>query len=264
MENLDFLIDYLIKENKNIKVEELPKDAEDKKRLYRSLCNIRNPNKISSKYIEVENKFLKNELDKKGVINNEDINILKKYKGVNLSIFEGDITRLNVDAIVNAANSSGIGCFVPCHNCIDNAIFSASGVKLRLECSKTMEKIKVLKTGNAIITKGYNLKSKYIIHTVGPIVYDNVTYENIENLKNCYINSLKLAKENGVKVIAFPCISTGLFKFPSALASSIALETVKEYLDKNENSFEKIIFNVFSKKDYDIYLKNIGEVYSGI
>ena len=127
-----------------------------------------------------------------------------------------------------------------------------------------MQEIEILQTGKAFITKGYNLPSKYVIHTVGPIIYENVTEKEILELKNCYINSLELAKENNIKTIAFPCISTGEFRFPKELASKIAIETIKEYLDTNEKYFEKIIFNVFSDEDYKIYLNNLGEIYGRI
>ena len=127
-----------------------------------------------------------------------------------------------------------------------------------------MQKIEILQTGKAFITNGYNLPSKYVIHTVGPIIYENVTEKEILELKNCYINSLELAKVNNIKTIAFPCISTGEFRFPKELASKIAIETVKEYLDTNEKYFERIIFNVFSEEDYKIYLNNLGEIYGRI
>ena len=127
-----------------------------------------------------------------------------------------------------------------------------------------MQKIEILQTGKAFITNGYNLPSKYVIHTVGPIIYENVTEKEISELKNCYINSLELAKVNNIKTIAFPCISTGEFRFPKELASKIAIETVKEYLDTNEKYFERIIFNVFSEEDYKIYLNNLGEIYGRI
>ena len=135
---------------------------------------------------------------------------------------------------------------------------------LKLECNKIMQKIEILQTGKAFITNGYNLPSKYVIHTVGPIIYENVTEKEISKLKNCYINSLELAKVNNIKTIAFPCISTGEFRFPKELASKIAIETVKEYLDTNEKYFERIIFNVFSEEDYKIYLNNLGEIYGRI
>lgn len=264
MEKLDFLIDYLIKENKNIIIKEILQNINDKKRLYRSLCNIREPIPISQEYIKTENEFLKEENKEKGIIESKDINSFIKYKGTQICLWQGDITTLKVDVIVNAANSQGLGCFIPCHKCIDNAIHSASGVELRLECNKIMQKIGILQTGKVFITKAYNLPSEYIIHTVGPIICENVTEKEIVELKNCYINSLNLAKENNIRKIVFPCISTGEFRFPKDLASKTALETIKEYLDTNEKYFDKIIFNVFSDEDYKIYLKNLGEVYGRI
>ena len=259
MEKLDFLIDYLIKENKNMGIKEMPQNISDKKRLYRSLCNIREPLPISKEYIKIENEFLTTENIRKCIIDSNNIIQFTKYKGIQICLWQGDITTLKIDAIVNAANSQGLGCFIPCHKCIDNAIHSASGVQLRLECNKIMQEIGVLQTGKAFITSGYNLPSKYVIHTVGPIIYGEVTENEIFELKNCYINSLELAKENNIKTIAFPCISTGEFRFPKELASKIAIETIKEYLDTNEEYFEKIIFNVFSDEDYSFYLNNLGK-----
>ena len=264
MEKLDFLIDYLIKENKSIRIKEIPQNTTDKKMLYRSLCNIRAPMPISKEYIKIENEFLTKENTNKGNIDSNDITPFIKYKGSQICLWQGDITTLKIDAIVNAANSQGLGCFIPCHKCIDNAIHSASGVQLRLKCNEIMQKIEVLQTGKAFITKGYNLPSKYVIHTVGPIIYENVTEKEILELKNCYINSLELAKENNIKTIAFPCISTGEFRFPKDLASKTAIEAIKEYLDTKEKYFEKIIFNVFSNEDYKIYLNNLGEIYGRI
>lgn len=165
---------------------------------------------------------------------------------------------MEIDSIVNAANSRGLGCFIPCHKCIDNQINTFAGVGLRLECNEIMKKKDYnLKTGEAIITKGYNLPSKYVIHTVGPIIYNQVTKEKENLLALCYINSLKLAIENNIKTIAFPCISTGEFCFPKDLASKIAIKTVNNFLNEYKNSFDKIVFNVYSKEDYEIYERNI-------
>ena len=109
------------------------------------------------------------------------------------------------------------------------------------------------KTGQAKITKGYNLPCKYVFHTVGPIVYGQVTNKEIEELESCYYSSLELARKNKIRTIAFPCISTGVFKFPKDKASEIAVNTVRKYLDKYEDAFDKIIFNVFTKEDKDYY-----------
>ena len=231
MEKIDFLIDFLIKENKSIDIKEIPQNINDKKRLYRSLCNIREPLPISKEYIEIENEFLTNQSKENGIVDKKHIETFNTYKKTQICLWQGDITTLKIDAIVNAANSQGLGCFIPCHKCIDNAIHSASGVGLRLECNEIMQ---------------------------------DITEKEILELKECYINSLKIAKKNGIKNIAFPCISTGEFRFPKELASKIAIETVKEYLDTNEENFEKIIFNVFSEEDYKIYLKNLGEIYGRI
>lgn len=264
MEKLDFLIEYLLQENKELKVEKMPANLEDKKNLWRSLCNIRNAKQISSEYLQIEKEYLQEELKNKYITKVGDIKpISNSIKAPNLQnkdkiyLWKGDITTLKVGAIVNAANSGGLGCFVPCHKCIDNAIHSASGIRLRIECNEKMKKIGKLETGKAFITKAYNLPSDYVIHTVGPIIYENVTEKEIQELRNCYINSMQLAKENNIREIAFCCISTGEFRFPKDKASKIAISTVKEYLSKNEKYFDKIIFNVFTDEDYDIYFKNL-------
>ena len=260
MENLDFLINYLLEENKEVKVENISEDMISKKRLYRSLCNIRDVKPISEEYLKIENEYLQSELKNKVITEVKDIEALgKEFPKSKICLWQGDITTLKIEAIVNAANSGGVGCFIPCHNCIDNIINSASGVSLRLECGKVMEKIGVLETGKAFITKGYNLPSEHVIHTVGPIIYDFVTEEKEEDLANCYINSLKLAKENNIREVAFPCISTGEFHFPKDLASEIAIRSVKEFLSKNKDYFDKVVFNVFTDEDYEIYKENLKE-----
>lgn len=271
MEKLDYLIKYLLEENKDVKINEIPTNQEDKKRIYRSLCNIREPKPIDKAYIQIENAYLQEELREKGITKIENIKTIQdifpdsslKHKN-KICLWKGDITTLKIDAIVNAANSQGLGCFIPCHKCIDNAIHSYSGIALRLECNEKMNQIKKLETGNAFITKGYNLPAKHVIHTVGPIIYEEVTEKEREELQNCYIHSLELAKEKQIKQIAFPCISTGEFRFPKNEDCKIALKSVEDYLRKNENYFEKIVFNVFTDEDYTIYLKNLGDEYGRI
>ena len=265
LEKLDFLIQYLLKENREVNIDKLPTDITEKKNLYRSLCNIREPKPISKEQLEVENAYLQKELKKKDVIKVEDIEtISKKYKTSELKnsnkicLWEGDITTLQIEAIVNAANSQGLGCFVPCHKCIDNQIHTMAGVGLRLACNEIMKKKDYqLKTGEAIITKGYNLPAKYVIHTVGPIIYDKVTQLEEQQLADCYINSMQLAMDNGIRTIAFPCISTGEFRFPKEQASKVAIATVDDFLKHNSDKFEKVVFNVFTEEDYRIYEKNI-------
>lgn len=174
MEKLDYLIDYLLKENKEINIDRIPKNITEKKNLYRALCNIREAKPISKEYLQIENEYLQEELNKKNITKVENIKtIADTIKESNLKnkdkicLWEGDITILSVDAIVNAANSQGLGCFIPCHKCIDNQINTYAGISLRLECNEIMKnKNYTLKTGEAIITKAYNLPSKYVIHTV--------------------------------------------------------------------------------------------------
>ena len=265
LEKLDFLIQYLLKENREVNIDKLPTDITQKKNLYRSLCNIREPKPISEEYLEVENAYLQEKLEKKDVIKVENIEtIFEKYETSELKnsnkicLWEGDITTLQIEAIVNAANSQGLGCFVPCHKSIDNQIHTMAGLELRQACNEIMKKKDYqLKTGEAIITKGYNLPAKYVIHTVGPIIYDKVTQLEEQQLADCYINSLQLAMDNGIRTIAFPCISTGEFRFPKEQASKVAIATVDDFLKHNSDKFEKVVFNVFTEEDYRIYEKNI-------
>lgn len=265
MEKLDFLIDYLLNENTEIKVNSIHKNELEKKRLYRSLCNIREAKPISNEYLEKENEFLQEELKKKAITNVQNIQTISEaIKESNLKnkdkicLWQGDITTLQIDSIVNAANSQGLGCFIPCHKCIDNQINTFAGISLRLECNGIMkEKNYFLETGKTFITNGYNLPAKYVIHTVGPIIYDKVTDKEIKELRECYMNSLQIAKENKIRTIAFPCISTGEFRFPKEQASRIAIETVDRFLDENREHFDKVVFNVYGEEDYKIYERNI-------
>ena len=258
MEKLDFLIGYLLNENKNIKIERIPQNITEKKKLYRSLCNIREAKPISEEYLQKENEYLQEELKKKYITKVQSILPIKKSKlGNKICLWKGDITTLEIDAIVNAGNSQGLGCFIPCHKCIDNQINTFAGISLRLECNKIMkDKNYFLDTGKAFITKGYNLPAKYIIHTVGPVIYNNVTKKEEKQLMDCYINSLKLAMKNGIRTIAFPCISTGEFKFPKEKASKLAISAVKSFLDEYAGGLEKVVFNVYGEEDYKIYESN--------
>lgn len=264
MEKLDYLINYLIKErNETIEIDKL--SYEDKKRIYRSLCNIRDAKPISEEYLKIENEYLQEELNKKDITNVADLQLAKELRKVTnlkykdkICLWKGDITTLKIDAIVNAANSQGLGCFIPMHSCVDNIIGSNAGVSLRLECNEIMkEKDYFLPTGEAFITKGYNLPAKYVIHTVGPIIYTEVTKKEEEKLFNCYINSLELAIKNGIRSIAFPCISTGEFRFPKTQACKLAISAVEEFLDIHNDEIDKIVFNVYTEEDYEIYEQNI-------
>ena len=245
MEKIDYLIDYLLKESDR---ENFDYSNKDKKSLYRALVNIRQANPISEDFLKAEDEYLQEELKKKNITN---VNDIKAENGIDL--WQGDITKLNIEAIVNAGNSQGLGCFLPNHNCIDNQINTFAGVRLRLACNRVMKDLNYnLETGKAIITKGYNLPCKYVIQTVGPIADNEVKEQKEKELKNCYINSLKLAVDNGIKTIAFPCISTGVFRFPKDRACKIAIESVKDFLKEN-NKIEKVVFNVYSDEDLEIY-----------
>lgn len=252
MDKLDYLINELIIEDERLKNTKIPNTIEEKKDLYRALRNIRKPKPISQEYLKIQDEYLKEEIKNKGIVDEKDIPFDKDI----ISVWQGDITTLKIDAIVNACNEYLLGCFTPGHYCIDNAIHSFAGIELREECNKIMQG-KTLPNGKVVLTSAYNLPSKYVIQTVGPKAYHNVTKQDEIDLKNCYLNALELCKEKGIKTIAFPCISTGLYGFPNNEASIIAINTVKKYLKENKNVFNHIIFNVFKDKDYEIYKANL-------
>ncbi len=252
MDRLDFLINELLKEDSTFSNIEIPNNINDKKDLYRALRNIRGPKPISEEYLKIQDEYLKEEINNKGIIDEKNIPMNKDI----ISIWQGDITTLKCDCIVNACNEYLLGCFIPNHACIDNAIHSFAGMQLRNECNQIM-KGNTLANGKVVLTNSYNLPCKRIIQTVGPQVNGNITEQDIEDLKNCYLNSLILAKENNLKTIAFPCIATGLYGFPANEASKIAINTVKEYLKDNPNTFAHIIFNVFKNEDKVIYEHNL-------
>ena len=252
MNKLLFLIEFLIKE-KNYKYDEDLNNAikeNNEEKLYnyfRCLMNIRSPNNISEEYLKIEDEYLQDRLKNKKLTGIDDIKPIKD----NLYIWKGDITTLKIEAIVNAANSAMLGCFVPLHKCIDNAIHSASGTRLRLYCNDIM-KGNLEKRGGCIITPAFNLPSKYILHTVGPIIKDEVSKNDEELLYKCYKSCLETAKNNNIKSIAFCSISTGEFRFPNELASSIAVKAVRDFLENTEYNI-KIVFNVFKDLDYKLY-----------
>ena len=244
-----FLIKYLLNENSKYSNIVIPEEVEEQKRLLRSLLNVRMPQKVSNEFLEIQDSYLQEEISQKGIT---DISELEPIKN-EIYVWQGDITTLKCDAIVNAANSQMTGCYIPHHRCIDNCIHSYAGMQLRYACYQIMEKQgKPEATGKAKITKAYNLPSRYILHTVGPIIYSTVTKKDEELLDSCYRSCLEFAAAYRLESIAFCCISTGEFHFPKELATKIAIKTVKEYL-KNETSIKKVIFNVFKDEDRDIY-----------
>lgn len=230
---------------------QIPTSEQEQKRLLRSLFNIRMPGLVSEEFLTIQDEYLQEELSQKGITLLENLTPEKD----NIYLWKGDITTLQCDAIVNAANSQLLGCFCPCHGCIDNAIHTFSGVQLRLACAELMKQQgHEEKTGNAKITPAFNLPCKYVLHTVGPIIIGKVTPNDKDQLASCYRSCLVLADENNVKSIAFCCISTGEFHFPNELAAKIAFETVKSYKAQTQSRIE-VIFNVFKEEDYEIYRK---------
>lgn len=253
-QRLVFLIDYLRNESSELKSIDIPTQDAERKRLLRSLLNIRPPKTASQKFLEVQDAYLQEECTKKGVISLSDLSQIQP----GIYLWQGDITRLSTDAIVNAANSAMLGCFVPCHGCIDNAIHSAAGVELRLECSRIMEKQKTKEpVGNAKITNAYNLPCQYVLHTVGPVIYGEVTAKDCDLLSDCYRSCLELAAAYRLKSVAFCCISTGEFHFPNEKAAEIAVQTVQDYQKNNQNGPE-VVFNVFKDRDYQLYRQLLG------
>ena len=253
-ERLDYLIDGLMKENPEYKTIRIPKDKESRKRLLRSLMNVRPPVPAGEDFLKIQDEYLQEETREKGVTDFADLTPVQP----GIYLWQGDITTLRCDAIVNAANSQMLGCFVPCHGCIDNAIHTFAGVQLRLECARIMAQQQTEEpTGSAKITKAYNLPCRYVLHTVGPIIYGKVTEKDRELLEGCYRSCLKLAASHGLKSVAFCCISTGEFHFPNEPAAEIAIRTVKKYRRENPDSTE-VIFNVFKDSDYEIYRKLLG------
>ncbi|MBQ7592836.1 MAG: protein-ADP-ribose hydrolase [Synergistaceae bacterium] len=250
-EKLNFMINTLLDD-----MPEYKQDAgkiPDKKILLRALMNLRPPMKLDEKFLQVQDEFLSHERDEKGVIDAE--NLPEILPGI--SLWQGDITRLKVDAIVNAANSTLLGCFVPLHRCIDNAIHSAAGLQLRDECFEIMKAQNHPEpTGQAKITHGYNLPAKFVIHTVGPIITGDLTQRDRELLRSCYVSCLELAEKKNLSSIAFCCISTGEFHFPNDEAAKIAVETVKKFMSEN-HSVKKVVFNVFKDLDFELYRREL-------
>ena len=250
-----FLINYLLKENADFKNIAIPESVGEQRQLLRALMNIREAKPVSEEFLSVQNEYLQTVSAEKGVVGIEDTELLQK----DIYLWQGDITRLSVDGIVNAANSGMTGCYQPNHSCIDNCIHTFSGVQLRLECAELMKKQGFPEpTGGAKITSAYNLPCKYVLHTVGPIVQGNVTREDKSLLSLCYQNCLETAVKNGLQSIAFCCISTGVFCFPNKKAAEIAVSTVKKYKAETKNEI-KVVFNVFKDTDYNIYRELLGK-----
>lgn len=259
-ELLNELIEYLMKENSELADAGLiiPPDVQDKKQLFRALMNVRLPLPASADFYQKQDQYLQSEIHKAGII---DASTLPAHpKKSYLSLWQGDITTLSVDAIVNAANQQMLGCFHPNHRCIDNAIHTFAGIQLREACHFLMStQGQDEQVGGTKITPGFNLPAKHIIHTVGPRIHHVVTESECEQLKLCYMACLRLAEQRQLKNIAFCCISTGEFHFPAQLAAEIAIDTVVSFMEQQAKSLKKVIFNVFTDRDKAIYERFLAE-----
>ena len=246
-----FLIQSLLKEKTEYRDIAVPAKPESQRQLFRGLMNIRAPQRIEADFLKMQDAYLQGETTANGITNVADLTPVQP----GLYLWQGDITTLKCDAIVNAANSGMTGCYIPNHRCIDNAIHTYAGVELRLACEELMEQQGYPEpTGRAKITPAFNLPCRYVLHTVGPIISGRVTAEDKELLASCYRSCLELAAENGLESVAFCCISTGEFHFPNERAAEIAVATVKDFL-KKQTSVKKVIFNVFKDLDKAIYEK---------
>ena len=255
-------LDYLVEQFKNDSGEyrglRVGESVEEKRRALRSLMNIRMPGAMAEETLRVQDEYLRCRAEEKGIVTTDNIPCI----GSNpcLSIWQGDITRLAVDAIVNAANSQMLGCFVPMHTCIDNCIHTFAGVQLRSECNRQMTQLRSRygwryeqPTAVPMLTDGYNLPAKKVVHIVGPIVQSRLTPALEQDLVNCYTNTLDLCAANGLKTVAFCCISTGVFHFPNDRAAEIAVKTVTDWLSEHGGQMERVIFNVFKDEDKALY-----------
>lgn len=255
-QRLDYLVEEFKADSGEYKDLQTPADPEGKRRILRSLMNIRMPRALPDSVLEVQDEYLTERAKDKGIVQLSDVPIIQEV----LSVWQGDITRLKVDAIVNAANSQMLGCFVPMHTCIDNCIHTFAGVQLRAECNRQMDQLRIRygrdyeqPTAVPMLTDAYNLPAKKVIHIVGPIVQGRLTPALEKDLADCYRNTLDMCLENGLKSVAFCCISTGVFHFPNQRAAEIAISTVKDWISAHPETMERVIFNVFKDEDRTYY-----------
>lgn len=265
-ERLEFLVEKFREDSVRYRNIDVPHDREGKRTVLRSLMNIRMPGEMDEETLKIQDEYLTGRAREKGIVSLEDIPTV--YEALNsrhrhkdkLSIWQGDITRLETGAIVNAANSQMLGCFVPMHTCIDNCIHTFAGVQLRSACNKYMSDMRKRygqnyeePTGEAFLTRGYNLPAQWVIHTVGPIVEGRLKDRHRNDLKKCYQSIMECCVKNNIRSVAFCCISTGVFHFPNSEAAEIAVDTVSEFLDMNGEAFDRVVFNVFKDVDKEIY-----------
>ena len=255
-QRLDTLVEAFKADSVQYKDLQTPADTEGKRRILRSLMNIRMPKKLDDSVLTVQDEYLRERVLENGIVTLSEIPVIRN----GMSIWQGDITRLAVDAIVNAANSQMLGCFVPMHTCIDNCIHTFAGVQLRAECSRQMNQLRIKygkdyeqPTAVPMLTDAYNLPAKKVIHIVGPLVQYELTPELEKDLADCYLNTLDMCLDKDLKSVAFCCISTGVFHFPNKRAAEIAVSTVDSWLLQHPGSMERVIFNVFKDEDKKYY-----------
>lgn len=255
-QRLDYLVEEFKKDSVQYKDLETPKDTEGKRYVLRSLMNIRMPKPFPEEALAVQDDYLAGRAEEKGIVRLSDIPVTRGA----VSIWQGDITRLAVDAIVNAANSQMLGCFVPMHICIDNSIHTFAGIQLRAECNRQMDQLRSRygqdyeqPTAVPMLTDAYNLPAKKVIHIVGPIVQYGLTPELEKDLADCYLRTLDMCVENNLKSVAFCCISTGVFRFPNKRAARIAVSAVNGWLSQHPGAMDRVIFDVFKDEDRKYY-----------
>ncbi|WP_040196490.1 protein-ADP-ribose hydrolase [Candidatus Soleaferrea massiliensis] len=254
-QRLQWLLEYLLKENIQYRNTTIPKNEERRFRMFRSLVNIRPPIPVPQPFLEIQDAFLKEEIRRKGITDVRSIQPIRD----GMCIWHGDITALRSAIIVNAANEQLLGCFSPCHSCVDNAIHTYAGVQLRRICHQLIRRQGGPEpAGKAKITSAYNLPSRFVMHTVGPIVDGTLTEQDCETLTSCYRSCLSLADKTRCKSITFCCISTGEYHFPARRAAEIAIKTVSEYQAAHPDPKRKIVFNVFKQRDEAIYRELLG------
>lgn len=263
-ERLNILVEGFKADSGEFRALKTPEDTEAKRQLLRSLMNIRMPRPLPEDLRLVQDEYLQARAEEKGILSLSEIPVLESahpFAHV-LSLWQGDITRLQVDAIVNAANSAMLGCFQPCHNCIDNCIHSYAGVELRAECAQQMEALRrrhgrryEQPTAVPMLTEGYNLPAKKIVHIVGPIADGQLTPQHEAELAACYRNTLELCAENNLRSVAFCGISTGVFRFPKQRAAELAVQTVTDWLAARPDAMDRVIFAVLSDRSREIYEK---------
>ena len=263
---LNALLTYFIGESADYRYLEIPERRGERRNLLRSLMNVRMPLPLPEEIRETQDAYLREDTEEKGIVDGNALRPVSETLGSEktaakqLVLWQGDITRLAVDAIVNAANSEMLGCFIPMHSCIDNCIHTVAGVELRADCKRKMDRLRIQygrdyeqPTALPMLTDAYNLPAKKVIHVVGPIVSGALTKRHEEELADCYRNVLSLAADEGLKSLAFCCLSTGVFHFPGKRAAEIAVETVRSWLTENPGEIERVIFNVFQDRDKEYY-----------